>query len=99
MKEKLEVLDKIINNKTKTTHTVEHIESVDGCIVVYTLDSKCFPIEVITILKKNYDIGVEELFVEKFFNLDDIDHAKISQKIYGDSKIKKNFLFSFFSFL
>jgi|688.fasta_scaffold2148801_2 hypothetical protein len=53
--------DKIVNKKNSTIHIVEHMETVSGINVIYTTDSKCFPISEIHLAS---DV---ELIVNQFF--------------------------------
>jgi len=39
---------KIQNNKFKTIHIVEHVETINDLTLVYTEDIKCFPISEVT---------------------------------------------------
>jgi hypothetical protein len=63
--------DYVLNSKHNTYHHVESIEDFDNKIVVFTEDSKCFPLEEVTKVTKS-------LLGDFFYKL--LTKQKISEK-------------------
>lgn len=60
---KFNIGDKIRFIKKNSIHLIESIETIANQTVIFTEDSKCFPVEEITI---NYDSFVSEFFIKVF---------------------------------
>jgi len=71
---------KIRSLTKKTTHVIESIETVEGKTVIFTEDTKCFPVEDIT---QHYESFVAEYFIKVFSGIEPTDNDR--------SKLKKIF--------
>lgn len=55
--------EKIKSLTKKTIHVIESIETIAGKTVIFTKDTKCFPVEDV---KEHYDSFVSEYFIKVF---------------------------------
>lgn len=94
---------KIINTKTNSSHTLDGIEEINGEILVFTEDMKCFPISEIQVVKnpsqeyhtnqKNFrlDHSIFEMLINDF---PDIDKKHLPKSLF--IRIWEKVVFVFF---
>lgn len=82
--------DKVIHLKKNTTHTVDIVETYDGCSVVFTEDKKCFPIREVTSFKKIiYNWVLSVVFKKPITDELSTNFIKVLEEVGFIDKVKK----------